>query len=161
MCTSNSLVALIHKDNTMQPAAANRLCTPFLLVVLFTGSDYQRWSESIFNTCPCFHKMYYTSCFKTHWTFTQRPLFRLVNIKKSNLHAKHFHEYYVFHSLRHFGHLSYIIIETCRNKTHKIFLDIMTKFTSIYFFGHFKQNLGYEWKINLLSDKHFTHRSNF
>ena len=51
------------------------------------------------------------------------------NMKKSNLRVKYLHEHYVFHSLRYFGHLSYIIIETCCNKTHEIFLDIMTKFT--------------------------------
>ena len=103
--------------------------------MLFTGSGCQRWSESIFNTCPCFHKKCYTSCFETHWKLHKDLCLDSENMKKSNLHLKYLHEHYVFHSLRHFGHLSYIIIETCRNKTHEIFLDIMTKFTWICFFG--------------------------
>ena len=110
MCRSrsNSLVALIHKDNTMQPAASKRLCTPFLLFVLFTGSDCQRWSESIFKTCPCFHKKYYTSCFQTHKIYTKTSVQTQKTWKNPTCMLKYLHEHYVFHSLRYFGHLSYI-----------------------------------------------------
>ena len=126
MCRSrsNSLVALIDKDNTTQPAASKRLCTPCLLFVLFTGIDCQRWSESIFNTL--FSQKVLHLLLRNSLNFYKDLCSDSENMKKSNLHVKYLHEHYVFHSLRHFGHLSYIIIETCCNKTNEIFLDIMT-----------------------------------
>ena len=79
MCRSrsNSLVAVIHIDNIVQPAVVKRLCIPCLLFVLFIGNEYQRWSEWLLNACPCFDKKDPISCFEAHWKFTRILLFRL------------------------------------------------------------------------------------
>jgi len=139
MCRSrsNSLVAVIHIDNIVQPAVVKRLCTPCLLFVLFIGDEHQRWSEWLLNAYPCFDKKDPISCFKAHCKFTRMLLFRLGKPEKILPAWKIFAWAFLFLFSDTFW--SFVIIETCRNKNHVIFLDIMTELTQIYFFGHFKQ----------------------
>ena len=133
---SNSSVAVIHIDNIVQPAVVKWLCTPCLLFVLFMNT--KRWSKWLLNACPCFDKKDPISCFEAHWKFTRILLFRLGKPEKILPAWKIFAWAFLF-LFTHFDHLSFVIIETCRNKTHEIFLVIMTELTQIYFFGHFKQ----------------------